>query len=177
MARLWGVMRVTILVALVLVGGGLASGFALGAGAEGEPSRPAAIPITSPPAAAAPAAARASTAVTVRRSRYGRILFDGRGRALYLFTRERSRTPRCYGACAEAWPPFISKRGVSAGKGATRSFVGTVRRRTGARQVTYRGHPLYYYVGDRRPGQILCQNVVEFGGTWLVVSPSGRPVR
>jgi hypothetical protein len=43
--------------------------------------------------------------------------------------------------------------------------------------VTYGGHPLYYYAGDRRPGEILCQNVVEFGGTWLVVTPSGRAVR
>ncbi|MFL5853901.1 MAG: hypothetical protein ACJ77G_15665 [Solirubrobacteraceae bacterium] len=44
-------------------------------------------------------------------------------------------------------------------------------------QVTYAGHPLYYYVNDRKPGQILCQDVREFGGTWLVVSPSGRAIR
>jgi predicted lipoprotein with Yx(FWY)xxD motif len=43
--------------------------------------------------------------------------------------------------------------------------------------VTYRGHPLYYYEGDRKPGEILCQDVDEFGGTWLVVSPSGHAVR
>jgi predicted lipoprotein with Yx(FWY)xxD motif len=115
--------------------------------------------------------------VTVRRSRYGRVLFDGRGRALYLFTRERTRTPRCYGACAEAWPPFLTAGRPSARKGARPSLLGTVRRRDGRRQVTYRGRPLYYYVGDRRPGQILCQDVVEFGGRWLVVSPSGRAVR
>jgi hypothetical protein len=56
-------------------------------------------------------------------------------------------------------------------------LLGTTRRRDGNTQVTYRGHPLYYYVRDRKPGQILCQDVVEFGGTWLVVSPSGRAVR
>ena len=49
--------------------------------------------------------------------------------------------------------------------------------RDGASQVTYAGHPLYYYVNDRKPGQILCQDVVEFGGTWLVVSPTGRAIR
>jgi len=43
-------------------------------------------------------------------------------------------------------------------------------------QVTYHGHPLYYYVGDRIPGQILCQNVEEFGGHWWVVSPDGRAI-
>jgi predicted lipoprotein with Yx(FWY)xxD motif len=64
-----------------------------------------------------------------------------------------------------------------AGAGLDASKLGTTTRRGGARQVTYAGHPLYYYVGDRKPGQILCQNVVEFGGTWLVVSPAGRAVR
>jgi hypothetical protein len=43
--------------------------------------------------------------------------------------------------------------------------------------VTYRGHPLHFYVGDRRRGQVLRQDVVEFGGRWLVVSPSGHPIR
>jgi predicted lipoprotein with Yx(FWY)xxD motif len=55
--------------------------------------------------------------------------------------------------------------------------LSTTRRRNGTRQVTYDGHPLYYYTGDVTPGAILCQNVDEFGGTWLVVSPSGKPVR
>jgi predicted lipoprotein with Yx(FWY)xxD motif len=57
------------------------------------------------------------------------------------------------------------------------SLLGTVPRANGARQVTYAGRPLYYYVGDRRPGQVLCQNVREFGGLWLVVRPNGRLVR
>lgn len=53
----------------------------------------------------------------------------------------------------------------------------TSRRRDGRRQVTYNRRQLYYYVGDKKPGQVLCQNVDEFGGTWLVVRPSGRLVR
>jgi Secreted repeat of unknown function len=63
---------------------------------------------------------------------------------------------------------------VSVEKGLHRRKLGTTTRRGGARQVTYAGHPLYYHVGDRKPGQILCQNVVEFGGTWLV-SLTRRP--
>jgi hypothetical protein len=39
------------------------------------------------------------------------------------------------------------------------------------------GGPLYYYVGDKSPGQVLCQNVAAFGGTWLVVQPNGQLVR
>jgi predicted lipoprotein with Yx(FWY)xxD motif len=120
---------------------------------------------------------RGGASVKVMRSRYGRVVFDGRGRALYLFTRDRTSRSRCYGDCATAWPPFLTS-GEPRARGAARSrLLGTTRRRDGKAQVTYRGQPLYYYVGDRKPGQILCQDVVEFGGTWLVVSPSGRAVR
>jgi predicted lipoprotein with Yx(FWY)xxD motif len=119
--------------------------------------------------------AMAST-VNVRHSAYGPVLFSGSGRALYLFTSDRTRRPTCYGACARAWPPFYAHGRRVARGGARRSLLGTTRRRNGRRQVTYRGHPLYFYVGDP-VGQIRCQNVFEFGGTWLVVSPSGRAVR
>jgi predicted lipoprotein with Yx(FWY)xxD motif len=119
--------------------------------------------------------AMAST-VQVRHSAYGPVLFSGSGRALYVFTSDRTRRSTCYGACARAWPPFYAHGRLVARGGARRSLLGTTRRRNGRRQVTYRGHPLYFYVGDP-VGQIRCQNVFEFGGTWLVVSPSGRAVR
>jgi predicted lipoprotein with Yx(FWY)xxD motif len=122
--------------------------------------------------------AQASATLTIRNSRYGRILFDTRGRALYGFTRDRRGGPsQCYGDCARAWPVYFAPGQLRAGKGVKRSLIGTTRRRDGRRQVTYNGWPLYYYVGDRSPGQVLCQNVDEFGGTWLVVRPSGRLVR
>jgi predicted lipoprotein with Yx(FWY)xxD motif len=129
--------------------------------------------------AAAPAAPKTkrTTTVKVMKTRYGRILVDGRGRALYLFTRERGSRSRCYGACARAWPPFFARRAPAARSGADASLTGTTRRRDGRRQATYRGHPLYYYVSDRRPGEVTCQDVTEFGGTWLVVSPRGRAIQ
>jgi predicted lipoprotein with Yx(FWY)xxD motif len=58
-----------------------------------------------------------------------------------------------------------------------RGLLGTVTRKDGRRQVTYAGKPLYFYVGDKRPGQILCQDVVEYGGRWLILRPSGKLVR
>jgi predicted lipoprotein with Yx(FWY)xxD motif len=118
----------------------------------------------------------AGTTVTVRTSRYGRVLFDGQGRALYLFTADRSTRSTCYGACAKAWPPFLVKAKPVAGRGVSARLLGTTRRRGGTVQVTYAGHPLYYYEGDGR-GQIKCQNVSEFGGLWLVVTPGGKAVR
>jgi predicted lipoprotein with Yx(FWY)xxD motif len=118
---------------------------------------------------AAPAAA--SPSVTVKSSRYGPILFDGRGFVLYAFTADSRNRSNCYGACATAWPPYIVKSGVKGPR------LGTTKRRDGSLQLTYAGRPLYYYVGDRAPGQILCQNVTEFGGVWLVVRGNGTLVR
>jgi len=129
-------------------------------------------------AAGAGASAGARTTLTVRSSSYGSILFDGKGRALYAFTRDRrGGASRCYGACAKAWPVYFSSSRLVAGKGVKRSLIGTVRRRDGRRQITYNGRPLYYYVGDKSAGQVTCQNVDEFGGTWLVMRPNGALVR
>ena len=128
-------------------------------------------------ALAAPSGAMAGATVSVRDSRFGRILTDGRGFTLYLFTRERTSRSRCYGQCAVAWPPLLTT-GKPRAAGAARSWhLGTTRRADGTRQVTYRGHPLYYYVNEKQPLQVLCQNVFEFGGLWLVVSPSGKAIR
>ena len=127
-------------------------------------------------AAVAPATADAGT-VKISHSRYGDILVDGKGRTLYLFTKERTSKPRCYGDCARAWPPFFAKGAPQAGKGTDPRQLGTTKRRNGRRQMTYGGHPLYYYVADRKAGQITCQDVTEFGGTWLLVSKPGDAAR
>jgi predicted lipoprotein with Yx(FWY)xxD motif len=110
-------------------------------------------------------------------SQFGRVLFDQRGYVLYGFTADTSRASTCYGACAKAWPPLLAKSAAKALRGVDGTKLGTVRRRNGTKQVTYAGHPLYYYVGDTKPGQILCQNAREYGGLWLVVAPSGKLVR
>jgi predicted lipoprotein with Yx(FWY)xxD motif len=109
-------------------------------------------------------------------SEYGRVVADGKGEAFYLFDKEDEKRSECYGDCAKAWPPVLTKGEPRAGKGAKKGKLGTTRRRNGKIQVTYSGHPLYYYKDDS-PGNILCQNVDEFGGLWLVVKPNGRAVR
>jgi predicted lipoprotein with Yx(FWY)xxD motif len=123
--------------------------------------------------------AERSSAPTLRAgsSSFGKVLFDGRGFVLYGFTRDHGRSA-CYGACAKAWPPYVAPKGtLSVGAGVKRALLGTIKRKNGRRQVTYAGRPLYYYVGDKRAGQILCQDVVEYGGRWLIVRPSGKLVR
>jgi predicted lipoprotein with Yx(FWY)xxD motif len=112
--------------------------------------------------------------LTLRDSQFGPVLFDGHNRALYLFTRDPRRKTRCYGACADAWPPFYAKGRPRAGRGVDRDLLGTIERRDGRRQVTYKGQALYFYVDDPR-GQVLCNDVVEFGGTWYAVDAKGNP--
>ena len=129
-------------------------------------------------AGSAQAAPQAKNTLVAAKSRYGTVLFDGKGRVLYGFTHDRRGKPStCYGACATAWPVYFKPAALRAGKGVKQKLIGTVRRKNGRLQVTYNGWPLYYYVGDRSPGAISCQNVSEYGGLWLVVSPSGRLVR
>ena len=131
----------------------------------------------------ATASGKKRTKVKLIDTRFGRILADREGYALYLFTRDQDEAPggggeksRCYGACAKAWP-VLEKRGkLRAGAGLDDELLGTAKRRNGDTQVTYNGHPLYYYVGDRKPEQVLCQDVQEFGGRWYVVTADGEPV-
>jgi predicted lipoprotein with Yx(FWY)xxD motif len=123
----------------------------------------------------ATAAARAT--LTLRATRFGRVLFDGRGRVLYAFTRDRRGGPsRCYGTCAAAWPVYFAQGTPRAGAGVKQALIGTTRRRDGRRQLTYNGWPLYYYAHEG-PGEVKCQNVDQFGGLWLVVRRNGTLVR
>jgi predicted lipoprotein with Yx(FWY)xxD motif len=118
----------------------------------------------------------ARATVMVKSSSYGRILFDGRGFVLYGFTRDTHARSACAGSCAKRWPPYLVRSRPQAGTGISARRLGWVKRSDGSLQATYAGRPLYYYVGDEKPGQILCQNVPEFGGIWRVVRPSGRLV-
>jgi predicted lipoprotein with Yx(FWY)xxD motif len=116
------------------------------------------------------------TEVVLADSQYGPVLFGPEQRAIYLFDKESSDTSRCYGACAEAWPPVLTEGSPEAGDGVDAKLLGTTARDDGSTQVTYDGRPLYYYVDDPR-GQILCHGVEEFGGVWLAVQPDGNAVQ
>jgi predicted lipoprotein with Yx(FWY)xxD motif len=121
------------------------------------------------------AAKPTGTLIRLKGSQFGKVLFDGRGQAIYLFTKDaRSRT-RCFGECARAWPPVYTRGTPRAGAGVNARLLGTIGRGT-RRQVTYRGRPLYFYAHEGR-NVVTCQNVDEFGGTWLVVRGSGAAVR
>jgi predicted lipoprotein with Yx(FWY)xxD motif len=91
------------------------------------------------------ASKRKGAVVKVVSSDYGRVIADKKGEAFYLFDKEQGKKSQCYGECAVAWPPVLTKGKPRAGKGAKKNLLGTTKRRNGRLQVTYAGHPLYYY--------------------------------
>jgi predicted lipoprotein with Yx(FWY)xxD motif len=134
-----------------------------------------AVPVTAAEdAASAAAKKKKSTKLKLQDSEFGKVLFDGRGGALYMFTSDGRGPSTCYGDCAVAWPPFYAKGKLRGGPGVKAKLLGRTTRTDGRRQVTYAGRPLYYYEHDPR-NQILCHDVFEFGGDWLVLQASGKP--
>jgi predicted lipoprotein with Yx(FWY)xxD motif len=165
-------MRAILLsAAAVVLTAGCGGGTVTGAGGSSETTAPPPTQTTAPPSAEPAGTGRV---IQTAHSDYGTMLFDRSGQAIYLFDKETSRTPRCYGACARAWPPVLT-RGLPQAAGDVREpLLGTTRRRDGSRQVTYDGHPLYFYAHEGK-NEVLCHDVAEFGGTWLVLTPDGRP--
>ena len=116
------------------------------------------------------------THVDVAKSRLGRILVDSKGITLYDFPPDKGTTSVCYGACAALWPPLLTHGKPVAGPGVRASQLGTTKRKDGKLEVTYGGHPLYYFVSDRKPGQTTGQGINQFGGPWWVISPAGKEI-
>jgi predicted lipoprotein with Yx(FWY)xxD motif len=121
-------------------------------------------------------ARNAAAKVDVARSPLGRILVDSKGITLYDFPPDKGTTSVCYGACAALWPPLLTTGKPLAGTGVRASLLGTTRRKDGKLEVTYNGHPLYYFVSDRKPGQTTGQGVNQFGSPWWVISPAGKEI-
>jgi len=114
--------------------------------------------------------------VDIAKTNLGRILVGSKGITLYDFPPDKGKVSVCYGACAALWPPLISDGKPVAGPGARASLLGTTKRKDGKLQVTYGGHPLYYFVTDRKPGQTTGQGLNQFGAPWWVISPAGKEI-
>jgi len=115
-------------------------------------------------------------AVVVEKSPLGRILVDDKGITLYDFVQDKGTKSTCYGACAALWPPLTTIGKPHAGSGVAASLLGTTKRSDGKVEVTYNGHPLYYFVTDRKPGQTTGQGVDQFGAPWWVLSAAGKEI-
>src|SRR5713226_3667476 len=130
---------------------------------------------SSPSTSASPSPAAATIAVATN-SKLGQILVDGKGITVYLFVKDTGQSSTCYTSCAQVWPPVLTNGAPVAGTGATASLLGTTTRTDGKTEVTYNGHPLYYFVTDKKPGDTTGQGVTSFGEIWYVMSPAGPAI-
>jgi predicted lipoprotein with Yx(FWY)xxD motif len=121
-----------------------------------------------------PEPAQPGTRIVASGSEFGQMLFDSTGQAIYLFDVETTSKPRCYDACAEAWPPVLTTGKPVAGQGVDNSLLATTERSDGTVQVTYNGHPLYFYAHEGKR-EVKCHDVFLNGGNWYVVQPGGDP--
>jgi predicted lipoprotein with Yx(FWY)xxD motif len=132
---------------------------------------------TSSSAATTPAPAT-GVAVTVKHSgKLGTILAVGSKKlTVYMFEGDKGAASSCSGACASVWPPVTTSGGSTASGAANSADLGTITRSDGTTQVTYKGHPLYFFAKDKDSGDAYGQGVKGFGADWYVLSPSGSKV-
>jgi predicted lipoprotein with Yx(FWY)xxD motif len=116
--------------------------------------------------------------VTIRTvtGRDGTYLTDRSGRALYMWLGDDAGKSNCSSDCAAAWVPVVEDSAPRASGGARSANLGAITRSDGRKQVTYKGHPLYYFVGDSSPGTINGQGTEGFGAQWWLVAPSGAAI-
>jgi predicted lipoprotein with Yx(FWY)xxD motif len=130
--------------------------------------------------AAAAAVTKQSTAstgtVNLHKTSLGKVLAGKTGKTLYLFLKDTGKKSTCYGQCAVYWPPLLAGK-PSAGTGVKAALLGTTKRKNGTKQVTYAGHPLYYFKLDKKAGQVAGEGQDFFGGKWYGVNASGKAVK
>ena len=128
-------------------------------------------------AGAIPSANGGPAMLKLQSSNHGRVLVDGQGHTLYLFEKDEGRESYCSGACAAVWPPLETSSRPRGTSGVDTGALGTTKRDDGDVQVTYHGHPLYYYAADAStPGKTKGEDTDQFGASWYIVGPGGKPV-
>jgi predicted lipoprotein with Yx(FWY)xxD motif len=145
---------------------------------SGSSSSSAAAPASSAASGAAAGGSSSSggTVITTATASGDTFLTNGSGRAVYLWVADAGDKSTCSGACAGAWPPVTASGAVTASGSAKASDLGSITRSDGTKQVTYDGHPLYYFSGDSGAGTATGQGSDSFGAKWWLVTPSGSDV-
>lgn len=106
----------------------------------------------------------------------GDFLVGPNGHTLYVFLKDTGPKSTCSGACASDWPPLTTTGKLTTAGGVSTSALKTERRSDGTMQVTFDGHPLYYYAGDLAPGDANGQGLDMFGAEWFALTPAGKPI-
>jgi predicted lipoprotein with Yx(FWY)xxD motif len=161
------------------VGGAVAAAATVAAcssAASSTAAAPAASPAGASSSSTGAGASAGGTVITTAKSSAGTVLTSGSGKAVYLWTKDTGDMSNCNGACASAWPPVTTTATATAAGSAKASDIGTITRSDGTKQVTYDGHPLYYFAGDSGAGMASGQGSDGFGAKWWLVAPTGSDV-
>jgi len=127
-------------------------------------------------ATAAPAPATGATVGLRSVGGLGQVLVGPDGKTLYYFLADTGTTSMCSGQCAQNWPPLTTTGAPRGAAGVSQSLLGTTKRDDGTSQVTYHGHPLYYFIADSAPGMANGEGIDAFGARWEVVAAAGTAV-
>jgi predicted lipoprotein with Yx(FWY)xxD motif len=121
-------------------------------------------------------AVASNSAISLAQTSLGKTLVDANGRTLYLFEGDKRNLSTLSAAGQAVWPPFTASTKPRALSGALAGNIGTIKGTNGRLQITYAGHPLYYYVADHNPGQTVGQGLNQFGALWYVLAGNGSAI-
>jgi predicted lipoprotein with Yx(FWY)xxD motif len=130
--------------------------------------------VNATPTSSATPQARAE--VKLAETKIGKVLVGAQDRTLYLFEKDKNGKSACSGPCAQAWPPYVTEGKPKAGNGVKAAQLGITKREDGTTQVTYNGHPLYYFIKDQKAGDTMGQHIKAFGAEWYAVNANGEKV-
>jgi predicted lipoprotein with Yx(FWY)xxD motif len=177
--KIYALALLAAIAALVVAGCGGGSGStsseassetSSGKSAEAGAKEAASKPVTAPPNAE-----EGTTFVSLGNvAGLGLVLVDSKGMTLYDFHKDKGTTSTCYGECATAWPPLLTEGAPQPSNGASAAKLGTIERKDGSMQVTYDGHPLYGFIGDKKPGEANGNDTTAFGAQWYALEGSGE---
>jgi predicted lipoprotein with Yx(FWY)xxD motif len=166
--------------ALLIAGCGSSSS---SSGAPGTSKAPAtSTPATSTPATSTPASGGAA-AISTKQGKLSKkpkvyTFLDAGPKQLtvYVWDADKSSKSTCYGACAKVWPAVTTTGMPQISGGVSSSMLGTTKRTDGTTQVTYNGHPLYYFAKDGDSKDAYGEGSKAFGAGWYVMQPNGHDI-
>jgi predicted lipoprotein with Yx(FWY)xxD motif len=135
-------------------------------------------PAAAPSAADSTSAPATGVTVSTADGPLGTYLVDKNGISLYDFEIDTPTQSKCVqAACVNFWPIFTVTSGAPVASGKVRArLLGTITRADGTKQVTYNGHPLYYFKNDKAAGDIKGQKINAFGGDWYLLNAAGKQI-
>jgi predicted lipoprotein with Yx(FWY)xxD motif len=132
---------------------------------------------TSSAPAASEGAAAPAVMITTKHAKLGTILAAGdKKMTVYLFEADKNGKATCSGACEGIWPPVTTSSTPQVGGAAMAADLGTISRANGTKQITYKGHPLYFYAKDKDNGDAYGQDIKSFGAGWYVLGANGAKI-